>query len=380
MKKQRALLALVSTFSAPLWAHPLDDASIWMYDGARLGAKTPPAMVTQSATTAQPATDAPSGAPATFFMTVFPENGERRDAPDAPAQSAADAEEGANPKGQRHAWTAALGYRRERLDFNIAGPGGTPNVLSELKWETEMAEFRLNGDWMAANGFTVAGELAYASGFSGKVRDSDYVYSGRRGEFSRSYSKPHGSTESRATLGLGWRIMPHSRIGVTPMAGYAYQEQDLRSRHGRQVVSDFGFGVPLGPIHGLDSHYRPRWHGPWLGLRLDAHLGKRFDLRFGLKQQWYRYRAEADWNLRSNFEHPVSFRHHGSSSGWQAEIGALWHLSAQSAITFTLDRSEQRLRNGTDRTFFSSGESTKTRLNGVNWDSWAGALGWRLDF
>lgn len=364
MRRQRALLVLAAAFSAPLMADPLDEASMWLYEGASSGAKAPP----ETRTT--------SGGPATLFMTVFSDGGERQITLGDP-----DRGNRARPTAAaRGAWTVSLGYRRELLDFSIAGPDRVPNILSELEWETNMAEIRLNGDWVAANGFTLSGEMAYASGFSGEVRDSDYLSNNRRREFSRSYSKSRGSTESRLAFGLGWRIVPGSRVGLTPMLGYTYQEHDLRARNGRQVVSNYGFDVPLGPFHGLDMHYQPRWHGPWLGLRFDARLARSVDLRLGVKHQWFNYRAEADWNLRSSFAHPVSFRQHGNSRGWQWEVGALWRLSPQSAITFTLDRQEQRLRGGTDRVFFSSGQSTESHLHGVNWDSWAANLGWRVDF
>ncbi|MDR0702502.1 MAG: hypothetical protein LBF61_08895 [Azoarcus sp.] len=377
MKRRHVTLAVLWALSAPLPAHPLDDAGVWIYEGA------------------PPEAPAQPSAPDTFFITVFPENDGRPLAQDIPPRRTANMAHGAEPEGRANAWTASLGYRRETLDWNIAGSDGTPNVLSELDWDMEMAELRINGEWMAANGFTIAAEAAYASAFSGEVRDSDYDLDRRKHEFSRSYSKSRRSTVSRLALGLGWRILPRSRVGLTPMLGYAYQEQDLRARHGRQVLSEpcvfcdadadgIGGDIITPPVDtrltGLDIHYQPRWHGPWLGLRLDAHIGSRFDLHIGAKYQWFSYRANADWNLREDFRHPRSYTHHGDSRGWQWEIGARWRLSEQSAITFTVDQHQQRLEGGTDRTFFANGTTTKTRLNAVNWDSWGAALGYRVEF
>lgn len=378
MKRRYALLALASAFSAPLPAHPLDGASMWVDGDARgEGEARPMVKVRPGAQAHPPAETAPSGKSPALFMTVFQENGTRQVTLDAPARHAAGLESGARRRG---AWTVALGYRRETLDFNIAGPDGVPNILSELEWEVDMAEIRVNGEWLADNGFFMTGELAYASGFAGEERDSDYAFDNRHGEFSRSYAKSHGSTDSRVSLGLGWRFPPRRDVGITPMLGYTYQEQDLRSRKGRQVISTSDLTPFPGPFHGLDTHYEPRWHGPWLGLRVDAHLAERFGLRLGVKRQWFAYHADADWNLRDDFEHPRSFTQHGHSRGWQWEVGAHWRLSPQSAITFSLERHTQRLRNGTDRTFFADGQSSTLRLNGVNWDSWAASLGYRMDF
>lgn len=386
------LLALFSAFSAPLAAHPAGDASIFVYDDARAGVRT------QSGAKALPEMTGQFKGPGSSFMALLSETGERRTTLNVLAQNTAEAnagadvgdtanlKDGANPRKWGASWGASLGYRHVSLDFNIGFPGGAPDVLSELEYDAEMTELRVNGDWRAANGLTVTGEAAYAYGFSGDVRDSDYAFDGRQGEFSRSNARTHGSTSRRLAFGAGWRVpLPNNRIGVTPLAGYTYQDQDWRSRHGRQTVSEPGLvgGINVPPVgwrlSGLDSHYKPRWHGPWLGVQLDANLARQFDLRFGLKHQWSRYYAEGEWNLREDLR-KTSFKHHGDSRGWQTEIGALWRFLPNNAIAFTLDWGKQRLTNGSDRKFFTDGTTTKIRLNEVNAESWAASLGYRMDF
>ncbi|MDR2093110.1 MAG: hypothetical protein LBP58_07335 [Azoarcus sp.] len=392
MKRQYALLTLVSAFSAPLVAHAVDGTSIFARDDARLGAKA------QSGTEASPGMTARFGGGNSFSMTAFSDVGKRRTMPNMLAQNTVDANggigadvaKGANPREWTASWGAAIGYRHASLDFNIGYDNGLPDwpdVLSELKYDAEMNELRVNGDWKLFNGLVVTGEAAYAYGFSGDSRDSDYASSGRRDEFSRSYAKTHGSTARRLALGAGWRIpLPTRRIGVTPLAGYAYQYQDWRVRHGRQAVSEPGLiggdhvPPPVGRrLHGLDSHYKPSWHGPWLGVQLDANLARQFDLRFGLKHQWSRYYAEGEWNLRRDLK-KTGFKHHGDSKGWQTEIGAIWRFLPHNALSFTLDWGEQRLTNGSERKFFSDGTTSKIRLNEVNAESWGASLGYRMDF
>jgi hypothetical protein len=293
------------------------------------------------------------------------------------------------PQASRNPWAGkgtvnpSIGLRHDKLNFTISGPNNQPNILSELEWKTDMTEFRLNGGWLSNNGFTVIGELAYASGFAGEGQDSDYLYNDRQGEFSRSYSKTKGSTSNRASLGLGWRFSPHSSLGLTPLVGYTYQKDKLRSRHGKQVINfDPNTGAPgyIGPFDGLDSRYSPHWQGPWLGAQIDTRVGERFDFLFSAKHQWFDYRAEANWNLRSDFAHPKSFRHTGDSHGWKLEAGTAWRFFPRSALTFTLDWQSRRLSNGKYRVYFADGTSGETRLRSVTWESFSGVIGYRFTF
>lgn len=275
-------------------------------------------------------------------------------------------------------WDIALGYRRETLDFNIRHVSGFPNIVSELDWDTDMAEIRLSGDWLADNGFVATGDFSYAHGFSGEVRDSDYLADDRQDEFSRSYSKSRGSTATRFSLGMGWRFRPFSGLQLTPLLGYAYQRQNLRATRGRQHTDTIdGYH---GPFSGQETHFKPRWHGPWLGLRLEAQATGKLAFRLSAKRQWFDYRAFANWNLRDDLAHPVSFRQEGDSRGWLWEAGASWRLSPDSALTFTLDQSRQRLKNGAQQFFAADGQSPTANLNRVQWDSWSAVLGYRKNF
>jgi hypothetical protein len=152
-------------------------------------------------------------------------------------------------------------------------------------------------------------------------------------------------------------------------------------RDGRQVISAYGWrNGEIGPFSGLDARYAPRWHGPWAGMRLDTLATEKWRAQIGIRRQWFDYRAEADWNLRADFQHPVSYTHEGKSRGWLGEASLIRRLSAHASLSLRLAYQKQALKNGKDTVFFSDGKQGSTRLNEVNWQSWSVLLGYRLDF
>ncbi|MDR1423620.1 MAG: hypothetical protein LBI92_03300 [Azoarcus sp.] len=335
-------LALFALLSAPLAAHPLDEANIWVYETPQARPAAPVAKIRRVAE------------------------------PPAPGDAAASFIDG------NATWSISLGYRRETIDYNIAGAGGVPNIVSELKWKTDMAELRVDFDWEGDEGFVAEMDLAHATAFDGRNRDSDYLYDNRRGEFSRSYAKVDGSSATRLSAGVGWRFDPFARVSFKPMLGYAYQEHDMRMRHGVLVI-DTVYG-DLGRFHGLDSHYRPSWRGPWLGLRIDAQPTERFAFNISAKRQWFKLRADSTWNLRGDLAQPTTHRQKGDSYGWQLGMGAAWWLTPERALTLRLDQQMLRLRRG-DRYYYpASGGRGRTDLNEVNLDSWSAAVGYQQRF
>ena len=325
-------------------------------------------------------------------MTVYEAGGARSMAIDAPSMTIFT-DDGARQQSLVADWgqpaengfvKISTGYRNDKTAFNIAADASgnsTPNILSELSWRLPNAEIRVDGGWRHASGFTVKGYLAYARSFSGgEVQDSDYLSNDRQAEFSRSYSDPRGSSSRDISLGIGWRIPLSATESLTPLVGIARFDGDYRMRDGRQVVSAYGFGMPLGSFDGLDSTYAPRWRGGWIGVDGEFRAGDRVTVNGGIKQHWFNYEAEADWNLRDGFSHPLSFRHLGDGRGWEAQLGADWAFQARHKLSFDVSARELRLKNGSDITYFADGSSAETRLNSVLSETWSARLGYRFDY
>ena len=82
-------------------------------------------------------------------------------------------------------------------------------------------------------------------------------------------------------------------------------------------------------------------------------------------------RADANWNLRTDLAHPLSFRH--DATGYGVEVGGSISrriregLSVSGAIRYRKWRAD----NGINTLFAATGGVSGLRLNEVNWQSFS---------
>lgn len=274
------------------------------------------------------------------------------------------------------------GYRRDELDWNIAGDlnGQNPNVLSELQWELDMIEYKAEGQYVFLDSFVLDGMVAYSDAFDGENQDSDYLGNNRTFEFSRSNNQSDAKAVDYST-GIGYRMnldryareVDVEHLWVTALAGYSRHELDINITDGFQTIP------ATGAFDGLASQYDAQWDSPWVGLEA---LGSRKRLSGFARFEYHLadYEAEADWNLRPTFQHPVSFRHEAEGYGMVFKIGMDYEIKPWWTIGILTDLQTWKAKEGVDRTFFTdqavidlglSGNEIQTRLNEVNWDSMA---------
>lgn len=273
----------------------------------------------------------------------------------------------------------SAGVRSDELNWSIAGnqQGGAPNVRSDLSWsDLEIYQLKLFNRTVFKERVAIRGHLDYGAVLSGDNRDSDYNGDNRTQEVSRSLNGVDGNSVWDASFGAGPRFSFFDEtLIVCPMAGYAVSEQDLNIVDGYQAFSAPPANLPIGPITGLDSRYQTRWNGPWLG----ADLLFRFPMSDGLfstvgviltgEYHWVDYDADANWNLRADYAHPVSFTHEAQGHGLTA--GAVISFETNHRWGINVGMSMKRLTTdpGLDRNYYADGTVAETRLNEVRWRS-----------
>ncbi len=271
----------------------------------------------------------------------------------------------------------SAGYRRDQLNWDIAGnlQGSNPNVRSELSWSgVKIYQLKLANRTVIRDRIYMRGHLSYGMVASGDNRDSDYNGDNRTLEFSRSLNGVDGNNVWDGSLGVGPRFVFYgSDIALCPMIGYAVSEQDLNIVDGYQSISP---GVPpVGPIAGLDSRYETQWKGPWVGLDLRLSIPcaegpfNHIDVTFTGQYHWVDYTADANWNLRTDYQHPVSFAHSAEGNGFMAGVAILFTTQNRWGLNVGMNITEMTTDPGLDRIYFADGTTADTRLNEVQWRS-----------
>lgn len=263
-------------------------------------------------------------------------------------------------------YSLGIGRRVDNLDWSVAI--GDVNVASEVSWSNTVisqfwlaAKVNLGGDWF------VRGQYAAGAVASGSNRDSDYAGAGRTQEYSRSDNKTGGSVGD-FSIGFGKRLYLRRqneghRLYVAPAGGLSFHQQNLTMYDGRQSVP---FDAPLA---NLDSSYEAQWKGPWIGADVSLQVSRNVSLDAAVEYHRVDYSAQANWNLRDDFEHPVSFEHDAKGSGRVFSAGLSYRVNRNFLVNFLSDYQKWSTSKGSERTYFSYGTTGRNALNPVHWSS-----------
>jgi hypothetical protein len=275
----------------------------------------------------------------------------------------------------RWQWSLNAGYRQDDLEWSFALPGINPR--SELAWsdvESFQIEFGLQRRFF--HNFRLKGSFAYAVIYDGQNQDSDYDGNNRTLEFSRSNNATDAGNLWDISLGLAYDIRFFGdRFQLSPLLGYAFNDQNLQISDGVQTLP------PSGQFQGLDSSYDATWYGPWVGLELQYNSNGHsapspgYEAFFGFEYHLADFEAEADWNLRPDLAHPKSFDQDADGSGWVLTGAVNYLFNSRWGINLTGKYQYWETGSGTHRFFFSDGSSYAARLNEVIWESFAVTLG-----
>ncbi len=275
----------------------------------------------------------------------------------------------------------SLEEQNAHFDWNIASDiTGThsPNILSELTYENlEISSWSYNieGKIPLKNNINTLFQFHLSQGVidEGIVQDSDYSNNFRTNEFSRSYSSPDGSNITSYKLTLGLENNTFNQSNFTYLFGIAHNSQNFIKTNGEQVVSS-STTPGLGKFNGLKSSYAADWLSWFTGIQFT----KAFNTsQFRLRSEYHfaDYNAEADWNLRTDFQHPKSFEHLANGTGLIASINYALKIAPNLSMQIAYTSERWKTKTGIDRVFFSNGTQASTRLNAAHWESNSMSIG-----
>lgn len=255
------------------------------------------------------------------------------------------------------------GYQRDDFVWNKAGPGGSPNILSELSWDDlEIATISVGGDYYIDQNWFTQFEFGYGKIWDGENQDSDYLGDNRTLEFSRSNNGADEGYLYDITANLAYRHQFYNQDShsayLVPKVGFSYHKQKLKIVDGKQTIP-----VEAG-IADLDSSYEATWYGPWLGLSSQYMNKGKFSLQLGIEYHYAFYDASATWNLRPEFEQPESFTHEARGYGWIYNASANYQIKPNLSLGFELVYEDWLAdKNGKERIYFSNGSEAALKFN-----------------
>lgn len=257
-----------------------------------------------------------------------------------------------------HKFAIALksGYQQESLHWSIAGNsnGSSPNILSELRWKNLGAiSSGINASWKIWRGLTLSGSYTTTFTISGNVSDMDYTADNRTAvSYAENFAADKGSTASGSAC-LGYELKSSSGISFTPALGYVINRDLL-------YLTDH-----TGRFPALNSSYKTNWKGLFISLNAGIALAPRLKVSTRFTYNQVNYRATGDWNLRTQFEQPVSYRHRALAYGLEASAELTYALCKNLSVEAGSACSFWQTGNGTDQLYLSNGSTDHTQLNQV---------------
>ena len=272
----------------------------------------------------------------------------------------------ANPifkdKGAKYSLNLEVGQRTDNIDWNINQVNDNPNILSELTWsdvESYYGKIELYG---VEGAYRL--KINYSRSFeayAGENQDSDYNLDDRQGEYSRSNNKTNGSYFEDYSISIGENYNLDKSSNVVFWLGYEVNNQFLRINEGTQTIGS-------ADLTGLDSSYDSTWKGFNAGLEYELSYSS-FEINTNIFYHWLNYKAKANWNLRTDFEHPVSFEHEiGDATGISYGIDVKYKWNKDITLFSTFDYLKYEGQNGSNTQYTTSGIKGDA-INEANWES-----------
>lgn len=263
---------------------------------------------------------------------------------------------------------ALIGYRTDNLSWNIADVGGHPIVRSELEYrDLKSIVFDVKGGLSLPQNFRIDFWGDIGTIVAGTCQDSDFEGDERTILSSKSISQAGKGTVFDATLGLG-RCYPSAFGKITPLLGYSIHGQLLELYDGFQLVPF------VGPIEGLNSHYKTLWQSAWCGFEHIICLSTWVEGFLRAEVHYAFYSARGLWNLNEKFG--GEFKHQSQGIGGVLFCGARLKLTRHLGLGASILLQGFRTCGGTSSVpLLSEGangtviRSATQRLNAVIWQS-----------
>jgi hypothetical protein len=233
-----------------------------------------------------------------------------------------------------------------------------------LTWENLKSHYLSVQGHFESDDLMISGALGRGYIYSGDNQDSDYNLDDRQGEFSRSNNTSDGDGVYDREVRVGLMFIENRPVRLGAGLGYASRTVDLIMRDGFQTIP------ATGPIYNLRSTYSANLSGPvtWFSFnwRLRPSLFVGAERRLG----FFSYTGNANWNLRSEFQHPRSFSQHTNGLSDSIALSLDWLVSARAALLLNYNYQTFRAEGGYTRFYLADGTTPQQPIHEVKYWMW----------
>lgn len=254
---------------------------------------------------------------------------------------------------------AGVGYRQDTLDWNI---GNLPtDILSELQYKNiKISQPVLAVSILAPYNMVVKGQYADANIDTGVVYDYDF-----NGSRSDIYLLSKNNLKGRVTdfnIQISKEVFLNNLLASFSV-GWSRHQQELNTFDGFQIIPNYG------AFNGLDNHYDVTWQGKFLGTAVGFNITPHWSIDVGVRYHFFEYKAAANWNLRKEFAHPLSFEHLINAEAWEGSLAVFYKFNKHYSFKLFYNNLLAKGKDGTDLTYFNDNNVGAYFLNEVNWHS-----------
>ncbi len=259
--------------------------------------------------------------------------------------------------------TPFAGYRQDNIKWKTqAGcdPNGNTQSVGTLQWKKlQGMDYGINTETTLYDRYKIILDIGFANFFSGKMTDSNYLAAFGSGNPAHNSINGTGFTFS-PNIAFGFNMKPCKSIDLIPQIGFIYDHLRL---NGKTTTGN--------ALNSLSNTLQ--FSSPYIGIDSKTRFNKRWSMTASAAFNLAYYQGNGNWKFQGN-RTSNTMTQGGNGIGLKGQIGAKYIVVPSVSIGGEANISWTRITNGNDTRHFADGTRIKTKLNNLDWTSFAGNL------
>ncbi len=256
--------------------------------------------------------------------------------------------------------TPFIGYRQDDVKWKTRSgtlPSGVTQPASTLQWKNlQGIQYGLKTETTLRDRYKLNLDLGFANLLNGTMTDSNYLAAAGSGNPAQNSINGKGFA-FRPNIAFGFNLKPRKSIDLIPQIGFVYDHLKLR-----------GSGNALNSLSNT-----LQFSSPYIGIDSKARFNRRWSMTASAAFNLAFYQGTGHWTFKQN-QTNNAMKQGGNGLGLKGQIGLKYMIVPSVSVGGEADINWNRVNNGHDTRHFANGARLRTRLNNLNWTSFAGRV------